>query len=296
MAKVFITGGDSFTGTHLRGALHQQGYETFCSTNSGTTGSEWYDCDITDRSQITRVVADVQPDYIIHLAGISFAAHPNPAEIYNANLFGTENLLHAAANASPGVRKILLASSANVYGVTETEVQDEALCPAPVNHYAGSKLAMEHMAATWFERLPIILTRPFNYTGRGQTETFLIPKIVAHFARRAPTIELGNIDVSRDFSDVRDVCASYIGLMESGASSTVANICSGQLTSLQDIIEHCRDLAGHTIDVTVNPDFVRKNEIKKLCGSNARLQALAGPLEFRPIRETLDWMLSSQRT
>jgi len=293
MAKVFVTGGDSFTGTHLRALLEHCGYETFCSTNTGASGPGWYSCDITDQAQLTAVVGAIQPDFIIHLAGVSFAAHPDPEELYRANLFGSENLLQAASKAAPQVQKIVLASSANVYGLTESEVQDETMCPAPVNHYAGSKLAMENMAATWFERLPIILTRPFNYTGRGQSEKFLIPKIVSHFARRAPTIEWGNPAVSRAFSDVRDVCASYVGLMESGVSSALVNICSGNLTSLQEIIEHCSELTGDEIDVTVNPEFVRKNEIKKLCGSNARLQDVAGPIAFRPIRETLDWMLSA---
>ncbi|MCK7491693.1 MAG: GDP-mannose 4,6-dehydratase [Comamonadaceae bacterium] len=92
------------------------------------------------------------------------------------------NLLQAIAEAAPGVRKVLLASSANVYGNTDADPIGEDVPPAPVNHYACSKLAMEFIARTWFDRLPIVITRPFNYTGPGQTEAFLIPKLVAHRA------------------------------------------------------------------------------------------------------------------
>jgi nucleoside-diphosphate-sugar epimerase len=192
-------------------------------------------------------------------------------------------------------RRILLASSANVYGTPAVEVIDESICPAPVNHYACSKLAMEHMAHNWMDKLPIVITRPFNYTGIGQDDKFLIPKIVSHYQRRAPFIELGNLDVSRDFSDVRDVVERYVHLLldaEDVAGQTF-NVCSGQAHSLREIMALTEQLSGHSLDIRVNPAFVRANEVPRLLGSAARLQQYLGPFSPIPMEQTLRWMLET---
>src|SRR5699024_6327789 len=122
--------------------------------------------------------------------------------------------------------------------------------------YACSKLAMEHMVATWFDRLPLILARPFNYTGVGQAEHFLIPKIVSHFRRGEDRLELGNLDVSRDFSDVRDVVRAYLALLACDADSRIVNICSGRPTALRTIVRRMNALVGYEIEIDVNPAFV----------------------------------------
>jgi len=137
------------------------------------------------------------------------------------------------------------------------EIIDETVCPAPVNHYANSKLAMEHMVRTYDDRLPLIITRPFNYTGVGQAEHFLIPKIVAHYRQRQPVIELGNLEVIRDFSDVRFVVEVYRQLLESDIQGETVNLCSGAGVTLGEIIEKMNEIAGYAIQVRVNPAFVR---------------------------------------
>jgi GDP-6-deoxy-D-talose 4-dehydrogenase len=167
-----------------------------------------------------------------------------------------------------------MASSANVYGAPDVGVLDESLCPAPVNHYPCSKLAMEHMVRPWFSRFPILITRPFNYTGPGQSENLLVPTIVKHFKERAPRIELGNLHVSRDYSDVEDVTAAYLALLESNAHSDVVNICSGRTIALLDIISMMNEIARYAIEVTVNPEFVRENEVPSLIGSATKLRSM----------------------
>jgi nucleoside-diphosphate-sugar epimerase len=187
---------------------------------------------------------------------------------------------------------VLLASSANVYGNSEADALSEDAKFAPENDYAVSKVAMEYMANIWASRLPISIVRPFNYTGVGQASKFLIPKIVTHFKQRKAGIELGNIDVIRDFSDVRFVGEAYKTLVEKAQPGEAYNICSGQGHSLQHIIATMNDIAGYEIDVSVNPDFVRKNEVKKLVGSNEKLLQLCPTLKRVPIRDTLEWMYS----
>jgi nucleoside-diphosphate-sugar epimerase len=185
---------------------------------------------------------------------------------------------------------VLLTSSANIYGNSDTEILTEEVMPQPANDYAVSKLAMEYMASLWKDRLPIILTRPFNYTGVGQSEKFLLPKIVNHFRRGATLIELGNIDVARDFQDVRFVVNAYRRLLEADAIGQTVNLCSGKAHTLTEVIRMMEDIAGYEIEVRVNPSFVREGEVARLTGSNQKLAELIGPLDVIPLRQTLQWM------
>jgi nucleoside-diphosphate-sugar epimerase len=158
-----------------------------------------------------------------------------------------------------------------------------------------SKLAMEYMAWTYLDRVPIVITRPFNYTGPGQAPQFLIPKLVNHFARRAEQIELGNLHVEREFSDVRMVCDAYLALLAHGVPGQVYNVCSGQPYTLQHVIGLLSGITGHTMDVRVNPAFVRANEVHRLCGSPDKLLACTGPLKSYALEATLAWMLESNK-
>ena len=185
---------------------------------------------------------------------------------------------------------MLLASSANIYGNADVEPIDEDTPPAPANDYAVSKLAMEYMARLWLDRLPIVITRPFNYTGVGQADQFLLPKIVSHYASGAKEIELGNTDVVRDFLDVRDVARLYRLIVERAPAGETFNLCSGHAHSLEEVIGMVGSFAGYPIDVSVNPAFVRPNEIKRLVGSPQKVSAFIGGFAPRPFADTLQWM------
>ncbi|WP_256251653.1 NAD-dependent epimerase/dehydratase family protein, partial [Burkholderia ubonensis] len=203
--------------------------------------------------------------------------------------------LAAAAGLDRRPSAVLLASSANVYGNATPGVLDETVAPAPANDYAVSKLAMEYAAKLWRDRLPIVIARPFNYTGVGQSEAYLLPKLVAHYARNAPRISLGNLDVSRDFSDVRDVTAAYLRLIEAAPAGETFNVCSERAYSLKEVLVMLSRIAGYVIDVTVDPRFVRDNEVKSLSGSRARLRRAVGELPVTPLDETLRWMVDAMR-
>jgi nucleoside-diphosphate-sugar epimerase len=249
--------------------------------------------DLLDRAAVRRAVEEARPDAVVHLAAIAFVAHGDAEEMYRTNVVGTRNLLEALAVQAQAPRAVLLASSANVYGNSDVELLDESVVASPANDYAVSKLAMEYMATLWMDRLPITLARPFNYTGVGQAENFLLPKIVSHFQRRADVIELGNIDVARDFQDVRFVADAYTRLLASDAAGITANLCSGTSVSLMEVIGMMQDIAGYQIEVRVNPAFVRGNEVARLTGDNRRLRSLIGPLDIIPLRTTLEWMYAN---
>jgi nucleoside-diphosphate-sugar epimerase len=153
---------------------------------------------------------------------------------------------------------------------------------------------MEFMARQFADKLNITIARPFNYTGVGQSADFLIPKIVRHFQEKLPVIELGNTDVSRDFSDVRTVVEYMARLIETPeACGSVFNICSGQAYSLQYILETCEALSGHKLTVEISPKLQRANEIKSLAGNPRHLHQIVGRAEAPDLPETLSWMLNA---
>ena len=292
--RVLVTGLRGFTGQYLKAELDAHGYEVFGLGHGGVDLPRYYQVELGDIVSLRQVIEEVRPELVVHLAALAFVGHGNPDDFYQVNLVGTRHLLEAIHDSATVPRKILIASSANIYGNSTEELITEDTPPAPANDYAVSKLAMEHMAKLWGGRLPLVIARPFNYTGVGQAGNFLLPKIVDHFRRRATSIELGNLDVSRDFSDVRTVVHLYRRLLEQRlAVGGTYNVCSGETYQLGDIISICSELTGHAIKVEVNPAFVRSNEVRVLQGDNSRLRSLLGGWQAVALRETLQWMLDA---
>lgn len=298
--RALITGLSGFTGRYVAQELAGAGYEVFGSITPGHAPRErQFAVDLNDRAGLAAMVREVRPDVVVHLAAIAFVGHGDVEQIYRVNVAGTRNLLEALAGLDKKPSAVLLVSSANIYGNTDVGVIHEDVPAAPANDYAVSKLSMEYMARLWQDKLPLIVVRPFNYTGVGQHENFVLPKIVAHFRRKAADIELGNLNVWRDFSDVRMVAASYRKLLaaaSAGAASTIGqtfNICSGHGYSLGEALDMMAGIAGYQIKVHVNPAFVRANEVARLVGDNSRLVAATGPLATVPLADTLRWMYSA---
>ncbi len=297
-SRVLITGVTGFAGRYLAANLTEAGHEVLGLTGhppgqAASVEGEAPIVDLRDLRGTRAAILELAPDRVIHLAAISFVGHENIAEIYDTNIVGTRNLLTALAELPKRPEAVLLTSSANVYGNADIGVLDEQQPPAPANDYAVSKIAMEYMARQFSDILPIAISRPFNYTGRGQAESFLVPKIVKHFRQRVDYIELGNIDVSRDFSDVRTVVQYMRRLIETpAAAGGVYNICSGRPYSLQYILDACARISGHHLEVRINPAFVRANEVKMLTGDPSRLHRTVGVQPDFSLEDTLAWMLA----
>jgi GDP-6-deoxy-D-talose 4-dehydrogenase len=286
-----VTGNEGFTGRYVVAELKSAGYDVVGISHEAD--AHGLQADLCDREAMIRAIAKVRPDVVIHLAAIAFVAHGDIDAIYRVNILGTRNLLDALAACGHRPRAVLLASSANVYGNSGVELLSEDVEPSPANDYAVSKLAMEYMAKLWMDRLPITLVRPFNYTGVGQSDKFLLPKVVDHFRRCASSIELGNIDVARDFQDVRFVATAYRRLLEADAAGQIVNLCSGQVYTLTEIIQMMEAMAGYKIQVGINQAFVRANEVRRLSGDNRKLASLIGPLNTIPLQQTLAWMYAA---
>jgi nucleoside-diphosphate-sugar epimerase len=292
--RALITGLTGFTGRYLATELESAGYRVFGTAHvNDPLGKDMVAVDLCNRAELGRTIAEIRPDVVAHLAAISFVAHGDVEAIYRTNVMGTRNLLDSLANLANKPRAVLLASSANIYGNASVELIDELVVPSPANDYAVSKLAMEYMARLWMDRLPIFMTRPFNYTGVGQAPQFLLPKIVGHFQRGERIIELGNIDVERDFSDVRMVARAYSALLAKAPAGEVFNVCSGEAYSLKEVLAMMAEIAGYEIEVRVNPAFVRANEVKRLQGDAGKLRRVIGDAETILLRDTLRWMYAN---
>jgi GDP-6-deoxy-D-talose 4-dehydrogenase len=278
--KILVTGANGFTGGHFIKAANDAGmYTVILNAN------------LLDAVALIAEIKTISFDHVVHLGAISFVGHAQNSAFYNVNVLGTLNLLDALATLDQKPKSILLASSANIYGNTELSPIMEIQPPNPVNHYAASKFSMELMARNYLSILPIFFVRPFNYTGVGQANNFVIPKIVSHFIKKAASIELGNMDVEREFNDVRFVCDAYIKLLSHAQLGEVYNICTGHPIALTNVIDTLTNLTGHSIQVNINPLFVRSNEIKQLYGSPVKLNSCVGNIRTYSLIETMEWML-----
>jgi nucleoside-diphosphate-sugar epimerase len=276
--RVALTGADGFTGRFVADALAAKGVA--CVALSA---------DLCDPAAVERAVDATDFDRVIHLAARAFVDMADWRAFYAVNQIGTFNLLDAVARRKPGARCVL-ASSAQVYGPGAQGLIDEQAATYPANHYAISKRAMELGAALWKDRLDIVVARPFNYTGVGQATQYLVPKLVDHFRRRAPVIELGNSWVKRDFGDVRSVAQAYAGLVLEADVPPVVNICTDTVSSIDEILAMLTTLSGHSVEVRTNPAFVRANDVPVLGGDATVLRGAVPGWAPRPLIDTLAWM------
>jgi GDP-6-deoxy-D-talose 4-dehydrogenase len=284
--KLLVTGADGFTGRHLCSRATETGYEVVRLK-----------ADLLDREALQDEVLFVQPDLVVHLAAISFVGSPNKTSFYAVNVIGTTNLLDALLTLPGQPLKVLLASSANIYGNCDITPIDEDVPPNPINHYASSKLAMEKMALTYSDKISIVISRPFNYTGPGQSDDFIIPKLVGHFSDKKSSISLGNLEIQREFNDVGMVCDSYLSLLNYGKPGEIYNVCSGEAYCLQFVIDKLSELTGHSVKVKVDSQFVRTNDVAILRGDSRKLDNLlkknSSILVNPPIESILLAMLNS---
>ena len=291
--RALITGIDGFTGKYVADELENAGYTVYGLGAVVSDLPRYFQVDLLDKQGLEDVVREVQPTVVVHLAAIAFVGHGSANGFYQVNVIGTRSLLESLALHSRGLEAVLLASSANIYGNSTEGVLAENTPPNPANDYAVSKLTMEYMAKLWLDKLPLFFVRPFNYTGVGQSEDFLVPKIVSHFKRKAPFIELGNLDIGRDFSDVRMVAEVYRRLLEVRPLGQTVNICSGKTHALREVIALAEKISGHKMEVRVNSAFVRANEVKSLCGDVTRLHSLIGETISPSLEDTIRWMLTA---
>ena len=311
--RVLITGVTGFVGAHLTRALEESrspGFNIFGTTypeHPPRAGERQYFVDLRSESDITRLTGEVKPDWVFHLAAVSNVrkSWQTRKETLETNILGTQNLLEAVRNEAPRAR-VLFISSADVYGAVEepTGILQEGAPLRIESPYGFSKAAAEMLCGFYekVEDIDIVIARPFPHTGPGQTADFVCSDWARQIVRiergeSTPALKVGNIDVRRDFSDVRDVVKAYILLLSKGRRGEVYNVCSGRAIALREILdflirETTKDMH---LSVEADPSRMRKIDRSFQVGSNRKISEETGWFPKIPIDRTLRDLLAYWR-
>lgn len=294
--RALVTGGTGFVGGWLQAHL------SACGDDVVAVGEE---VEVSDAVAVREAVLAARPDAIYHLAARAHVGDSwdDPVATVEVNTLGTLHVLEAA-RALPSPPRVLLVSSAEVYGVVGPDdlpvVEDRLL--RPVTPYAASKAAAEDLGVqAWLGYgVPVVRARAFNHAGPGQAPTFLVSALCRRVveAERAGAAEIvvGNLDPERDFTDVRDVVRAYRLLVENGAPGEAYNVCSGRSVAVRDIVARIIEISGAGLRLREDPELLRPVEVPVLRGSNERLRSATG---WSPeislddtLRDSLTWWRS----
>lgn len=247
---------------------------------------------LLDKEKLMEIIKRYKPNVIIHLAAIALVTHDNVGEIYNVNVQGTENLLEVTQEYCDKGTRVILASTAGVYGNQKVEKYKEDLPYNPANNYSYSKMITEYLGKRYKDDLEIVTIRPFNIIGVGQSENFLIPKLVEHFANRKEKLSVGNISSFRDYVDV-EYCAEVIMelVLREKIDFDILNICSGIPTSGEMILQLLQEMTSFKPEIEISKNFVRKNEVWRMIGDTTRLSEFMNGKKSQSVKDILLKML-----
>lgn len=306
--SILVTGAGGFVGPHLARALAARGASVHgCGIGAppgGTPLATWRPLDLAEPEALRECIRATAPHGVVHLAGQSSAARSfeAPEETMRANVVGTWNLLDAARLEAPGARVVVVGTS-EAYGPCEPGTRLAETAPfKPVSPYALSKAAADQMAASFAgaHGLDVVRARPFGHTGPGQTDRFVVPawakQIAAIEAGRAePVLRVGNLEVTRDLSDVRDIVEGYVALLVRGTRGAAYNLCRGEGTALTAVLEALTALAHVTVRVEVDPARLRPADVPWLVGDPSLVARDCGWSVQIPLADTLRDVLEDWR-
>lgn len=275
--SLLIVGNTGFVGQH---ALSHWPQATGLTDAAGDT------VDICNKPALLASLASNVPETVLHLAALSFVpdSFKAPEKTYEVNFLGTLRLLEALAES--GFRgRFLFVGTGDAYGLVPLDEQPirEGQPLRPRNPYAVSKVAAEALCYQWSQTGPfeVVMARPFNHIGAGQAPTFAISDFARQIAEisaglRPPVLKVGNIDVTRDFTDVKDVLKAYELLLSKGRNGEVYNVCSGVERSVRSLVERLLELAGVEAEIQNDPTRFRPSDQPRVCGDHAKLSRDTG--------------------
>lgn len=302
--KVLITGGEGFVGNHLINyLLNETDYEivstyfmesTFKDENNRV---EFVKLDIRKQEDVENLLNVQKPDYIYHLAGISFvpASFANPLLTHETNFIGTFNLYESIRKLNLET-SILFVSTSEVYGQVDDKIINEDKVLKPQNPYSVSKASAELLSYQYYKNygLKIKIVRPFNHIGLGQSESFVIPNFVKQIVDiemglKEPIIEVGNLDAIRDFTDVKDIIRGYKCLVESDYNGEIFNLCQSKGYSIKEILDILLSFSDKMIEVKFDEKRMRPSDNPKIIGDNGKIEKY---LEWKPLIEIRTTLLA----
>lgn len=273
---VLITGIAGFVGQHALYFFQNRGYDVSgLGITSFSKVKNYLEADLCDTEKVTNFISHIRPDYIINLAGYASQGRSfkEPIAAHQANYLSLVSLMSSITNSKVKLKKLLQVSTSEIYKVSERPIHEKSSL-ALTSPYATSKFFGEKLLSESLHNIPFVIARPFNHIGPGQSLNFFLPSIIDQIKQaknKRVKINVGNIEVYRDFSAVEDIVAGYAVLLENGKSGEVYNLGSGNSYKLSDIIYMAAEIAGIEVEIEINPEKVRKNdapmrkaEIKKI--------------------------------
>jgi GDP-4-dehydro-6-deoxy-D-mannose reductase len=308
--RILVTGSNGFVGRHLVPTLRQRlspdANVVPASRRSERDPENGRRLDITDGNATNRVIRDVAPAVVVHLAGVSTPSwmRQDPFVAWTANVMGTLNLAYAIMQHAPNCR-LIFASSGLVYGNGPPERRFDERSPVnPVSEYAATKAAADlALGALAVQGLNVVRLRLFNHTGPGQTEAFAVPAFAAQIARieaglESPVIGVGNLDAVRDFLDICDVAEAYVQAVmrpEALVPGQVLNVASGRPVRIGSVLDALLSLSAVPITVRMEPARMQPNEVTSCVGDSSTARRLLGWNPSRDLKATLADVLSYWR-
>jgi GDP-4-dehydro-6-deoxy-D-mannose reductase len=303
--RVLVTGSSGFVGQVLSEVMGVDGLEVLGVDRRESTAGRFartYAVDLCDQQAVEALLGDVRPDYIVHLAAQSSASRSfvEPHATIRTNVLPVLHMLEYLRTNTGTRTRLLAVGSAEVYGPVDDPSLPlvESRLPNPRSPYALSKLLQEQCCSQYASLydVDLVMTRSFNHTGAGQTDTFVLSSFARQITEikagtRDATVRVGNIDVRRDFTDVRDVCRAYTLLLEKGRRGKIYNVCSGVSHSLRELLEKLAEIAGIGIKIEVDKSRLRAVDIAELYGDNSRLATDTGWQPEIPVEDTLAALL-----
>jgi len=295
--EVLITGVNGFVGYHLKKYLLENNFEV-CGTDISSDNNVDYEVDLLDKRKIEELIINVRPDFIFHLAAQSSVSLSwlKPELTMDVNVQGTKNLLKAVKSNIPNSR-ILIISSADVYGNPSKLPLTEKSELNPISPYGKSKLELEKLALSY--GLNVVVSRTFTHTGPGQKPTFVCSdfakQIVEIEKGKKPIIHTGNLDIRRDFTDVRDIVGAYLLALEKCNFNEIYNICSGKVYSIKNLLDILLSLSGIKVQIKIDSNKMREKDVLIMAGDNSKFIKATGWKPMIPIDQTLKDLLDYWR-
>ena len=284
--NILLTGGNGFIGTHLVRDLNNCGHKVFLSKSN-----------ISNYESLQKEIENLNFDTVIHLAGLSHVVDHSPSLLYETNVIGSQNVVHAVEK-NHQKKKIFLASTCHVYADTKSPIS-ETFPLGPKSHYAASKLSMEFICNNTAMRNKIVSLRLFNCIGIGQKESFFIPKILKAHIQKEPVIHLGRVETKREFNDVRWAVKVIRSLAEVDAPPGNYNICSGKAFKASEVLSLVSEKTKHFPEIISDVELLRPGEQSVIVGDPTRtlstLRQNGIRLHQPPIRKILDDMITEYK-
>lgn len=291
--KALITGACGFAGSHLYQHLSDRSCAVAGFARAPCGEKAIFPGDLLDGESIRRAIEQADPDWIFHLGGISSVREcmDDPGRCREVNVQGTKNLLRAMETAASKA-KLIVAGSAEVYGIPKSLPLREDSSLAPVNPYAASKLEQEEVCRNYSKGRSIVILRLFPHIGPGQKPSFVASSFAKQIAeieagKRERVIKVGNLDARRDFTDVRDIAEAYLCAARHGRAGSIYNVCSGEVKSVREILGMLLEMSRESITIEQDKGRMRPSDIPELSGDDAYFREDTGWRPRISLRKTL---------